>query len=212
MTSSYRFEDRLFEQLRHIVAARSAPAIGTHGKPRRTRWALAAAGIGAASALVAIVAATGDVTPSAYAVQSRPDGAVTVSIRSLDDPDGLQHVLRARGIPAIVSYLPADKLGCGGPTLRTDGPKGQGDSGPSVSQSGTSERRQAGDAKGMGRAMTKTSMRADGNGVTFTIDPGNIKPGENVYITTSTGAVSTIGMAIGEVKPTVPCATAPATP
>ena len=43
---------------------------------------------------------------------------------------------------------------------------------------------------------------------TFTIDPDNIKPGEKLYITTSTGAISSIGMAIGKVKPDASCATA----
>ena len=50
-----------------------------------------------------------------------------------------------------------------------------------------------------------SSVRVSDDGVTFTIDPGNLKPGEKVYISTSTGAVSSIGMAIGTEKPATPC-------
>ena len=42
--------------------------------------------------------------------------------------------------------------------------------------------------------------------MTFTIVPGTIQPGEKLYITTSTGAVTSIGMAIGTEKPAAVCA------
>jgi hypothetical protein len=41
--------------------------------------------------------------------------------------------------------------------------------------------------------------------VTFTIDPGNVAPGQNVYITTSTGKVTSLAMAIGKRPPAGPC-------
>ena len=41
--------------------------------------------------------------------------------------------------------------------------------------------------------------------MTFTIDPDTIKPGEKVYITTSTGAISSIGMAITKDGPGATC-------
>jgi hypothetical protein len=47
------------------------------------------------------------------------------------------------------------------------------------------------------------------DGATFTIDPGNLKPGEKVFITTSTGAVSSIGMAVGKRAPSADCPPAP---
>jgi hypothetical protein len=208
MTTSNRFEDRLLEQLRAIVAARPAPAIVSHGKPRRARFALAGGGAAAAAAvLVAIVAVSSEVTSSAYAVESRPDGAVTVSIHSLSDASGLQRSLRAAGIPAVVNYLSAGERNCAEP-----GPAGsltgsEGDSGPGLSPGGGAEQRQAGDPKGLGPSMGKDKISIDGNGVTFTIDPDDIKPGEKLYITTSTGAISSIGMAIGKVNPSAPCAT-----
>jgi hypothetical protein len=52
----------------------------------------------------------------------------------------------------------------------------------------------------------------NGDGVTFTIDPGAIKPGEKVYITTSTGAIDSIGMAITKDRPSPACATPAPTP
>jgi hypothetical protein len=58
--------------------------------------------------------------------------------------------------------------------------------------------------------MSKATVVSDG--VTFTIDPGSIKPGEEVYITTSTGATSSIGMAITKDRPGAAFATIGATP
>jgi len=53
-------------------------------------------GIVGVAAVVAIVAGSGGVTDSAYAVSPQPDGSVTVKISSLSDSDGLQRALRAR--------------------------------------------------------------------------------------------------------------------
>jgi hypothetical protein len=130
MTVSTRFEDRLFEQLRDVVAARSAPT--PRRRARRARLVLAGAGVAAATAVAAVVATGGDVTP-AYAVQPGADGSVTVRIHSLRDAAGLQRELRAAGVPAVVDYAPA---GCaagetgGGGTTRSGG---AADSGPSLS-------------------------------------------------------------------------------
>ena len=55
-----------------------------------------------------------------------------------------------------------------------------------------------------------SSVIVGDDGVRFTIDPGQLAPGEKVFITTSTGAVSSIGMAIGKTRPGAPCA--PGTP
>jgi hypothetical protein len=213
MTASNRFEDRLLEQLLHVVAERPAPDVIAHRAPRRTRLALAGVSVTAATAVVAIVATSSDVTPRAYAVEPRPDGSVTVKIHSLRDAAGLQRNLRAAGVPAVVDYVPAGEAGCvgpgpgpaagasQGPSLRSGG-EGRSDTGRSLSGPGP--------RPGDGATMSKVAVGRDG--VTFTIDPGNIKPGEKVYITTSTGTVSSIGMAITKDRPDAPCATTDATP
>jgi hypothetical protein len=195
MTASTRFEDRLLEQLRGVVAARPVPDVVTRRRPGRTRLALAGAGVAAATAVVAIVATGGDVTP-AYAVESGPGGSVTVEIRSLSDAAGLQRSLRDAGVPAVVDYAPAgcaDPGAGGGPGPSTRRER-DSDAGPSLS------------GPGPGPGATTSQARVDGDGVKFTIDPGTVKPGQKVFITTSTGAVSTIGMAIGNERPDVPCA------
>ena len=151
--------------------------------------------------------ATGsDVTPSAYAVQPRADGSVTVHIRGLEDAKGLERSLRAAGVPAVVDYAAAGQAGCVTPPPHPTGPTEAGtsrssrrdDDGPSLSTSG------AGPGPGPGvRVSTKVSSGDDG--VTFSIDPGNLKPGEKIYITTSTGKVNSIGMAVAKDKPAAPC-------
>jgi hypothetical protein len=200
MTTANRFEDRLLHELREIVAARPARAVVTRRRPRRRRLTLAGVSAAAAAAAVAIVVTGGEVTPSAYAVQPRADGSVTVAIRSLRDAAGLERSLRAAGVPAVVDYAPAGRTGCasGPPAGATTERSGAGkrDTGPSRSGPGPEPG---------ARVTTTTQVSISDDGVKFTIDPGTIKPGEKVYITTSTGAVSSIGMAIGREKPAAPC-------
>ena len=86
MTTANRFEDRLLDKLQEIVAAQPAPTVVTQRRPRgRRRLALAGVSVAAATAAVALVVTGSDVTPSAYAVQPRADGSVTVHIRGLED-------------------------------------------------------------------------------------------------------------------------------
>jgi len=58
-----------------------------------------------------------------------------------------------------------------------------------------------------GAIRSKISVGPDG--ASFTIDPGSLEPGQQVYITTSTGAVTSISMMIGTRKGAVPCPPAP---
>src|SRR5215470_15193483 len=104
MNAPNHFEDRLLEQLRHVVAEQ--PMLAATASPRRShrRLALAGAGCAAALAAVAIVAGSGGNTTSAYAVDAQGDGAVEVSINKLDDPAGLQSSLEENGIPAVVDF------------------------------------------------------------------------------------------------------------
>jgi hypothetical protein len=204
MTASHRFEDRLLEQLLDVVAERPEPAAVLHRRSRRTRLSVIGAGVAAATVAIVLVATSSDVTPGAYAVESLPDGAVSVSINSLRDADGLQRSLRAAGVPAFVDYVAADRRGCAAPG---DSPEesgvrneigGKGETGATSSQAA-----RHGDIR---RAKGLSTVSVDDSGAaTFTIDPGALEPGENVYITTSTGTVSSIGMAISKAKPSVGC-------
>jgi hypothetical protein len=231
MTTSHHFEDRLLEQLQHVVALRPAPAMaGPSRRPRRARLALAGAGVAAASVAIALVATSSDVTSSAYAVQEQPGGAVTVSIHSLKDADGLQRSLRDAGVPAVVDYVSAGSGDCAaggtgvpaaggasggfqaeGFATRTHTNGGHGtDALPSLSQAGPEPGNHAGD--GGPSRRTSSRVRVTDDGVTFTIDPGTLRAGEKVYITTSTGSVTSVSMAIATQKPVVACPPAPPTP
>ncbi len=46
---------------------------------------------------------------SAWGVTDNHDGTVTVSIRSIQDADGLERKLEEVGVPAAVHYLPQNK-------------------------------------------------------------------------------------------------------
>jgi hypothetical protein len=214
MTTPERFEDRLLHELRRIVDGKPAPATVRHGRPLRRRIAFGAIGVATATAVVAIVATTGDVTPSAYAVQSGADGAVTVSIHSLSDAAGLQTSLRAAGVPAVVSFVPAAQAAChvttGSTTTAT--PVGsQPETGSTESPGTGAGGAAAGTAPtltpigGVGPAGAMSKVQVGPDGVHFTIDRGTLKPGQQVYITTSTGAVDSIGMSVGTTAAAPPC-------
>lgn len=228
MTSTHRFEERLLEELSAVVAARPAPgpaatvpATGSARVPRRHvprgRAAFAGATVAAAVAAVAVFASSGDHTTAAYAVTPQPSGAVTVTIRSLADADGLQRALDDAGLPAVVDYRPGggDAAGCtaargggavtggttaGGPTTTRHRESGTDTGGPTLTQSGPGL-----PPAGTGRMRVSTSvrMRPDGT-ATFSIDPGELLAGQKVFITTSTGKLTSIAVGIGETRP-APC-------
>jgi hypothetical protein len=219
MSMSTHFEERLLQQLRQVVADRPAAAHAVTAAPapprmRRRRLVLAGAGgVAAVAAAVAIVAGSGGVTDSAYAVIPRADGSVTVKISTLSDADGLQGALRAAGVPAVVRYGRATD--CPGPvTGPAPGPGSEsgnaqhhtaaGDaSGPSTDTAG------AAPAAGAGNPHKVTgAVRTDADGTTFTIDPGPLAPGDKVYITASGGTTQSLGVRIGQ-DATAACAPAP---
>jgi len=223
MTTANRFEDRLLHELLAIVAARPAPASVTSRRPRWGRLALAGAGVAAALAGVVVLASGGDVASRAYALQARPDGTVTVSIEKLSDADGLERSLRAAGVPAVVDYTHTDERGCpdsgpheGGGTR--PGATDHGDPGHAtgdasktgVHSEGATDRgasQSVSGSSGAGGASTATveSLRHRSDSVTFTIDPGELKAGQRVFITTSAGTVSSISVAISKRRPARPC-------
>jgi len=210
MTIPTRFEDRLLVQLRNVVAANpdpaSAPTAARARRLIRPRLAMAGGGLAAATAVVAIVASSGSNPAAAYAVDSGPNGTVSVTINSLRDANGLQSALRAKGIPADVDYAPATAAApCpGGPPkiVEGKGEKGlssvhvdhpQAGSGPSFSTNGAAPESVAG-APG----VSTSSVRHNEDGsTTFGIDPGQLKPGERVHITTSDGRMDSVGISIG---------------
>ena len=153
---------------------------------------------------MAFVVTSGDVATRAYAVESRPDGAVSVSIHSLSDAAGLQRSLRAAGVPAVVDYVPAGQGRCLSP------PAGGGETaGPRTTRGSSRQPDAVRTREGAGLPagkMVGSTVSVGGDGATFTIDPGELDPGEEVYITTSTGVLSTIGVAVGKEAPPATCA------
>ena len=196
MPASQSFEDRLLTQLQRVVAD-NAPHAAASPRRGRARLALAGATLAAAVAAVALVLTGSDATPSAYAVQPKGDGAVSVSIHSLGDAAGLQRALRAAGVPAEVRY----GTGCGAPApgagsdVEPGGTRGS-DHGPSLSGPGP--------APGDRASRVSGSVRKGPDGVTFTIDTGDLAAGERVFITTSSGTVDTVSVGIGRQAPAAP--------
>jgi len=88
---------------------RPARAIIARARRRRLRQGLAAAAAAviAAVAVPALVPGSHGASPArlaAWTVTSRPGGRITVTIRELRDPVGLQRQLRADGVPATVRF------------------------------------------------------------------------------------------------------------
>jgi hypothetical protein len=107
------FEENLLAELRQVVAEQAVaePAVVDRPVRPRGRLVLATAGAGvlAAALVVGLPAMHGDRTPAAHAVTDNPDGTVTITVNRLEDPDGLERELAARGITADVSYAPPGK-------------------------------------------------------------------------------------------------------
>ena len=196
MTTSLTFEDRLLAELRQVVAANPAPPASRRRVAVPQRLLLVAAG--AASAALAALIVAGGGGSSAYALERQSDGSVTVHINSLSDASGLEGSLRRAGIPAVVDYTPNCVPATAVP------PK---DGGPSF----TTGQADTGGPHGAGaRVKVTSSVRIDSReGVTFSLDPGRIPPGEKVFITTSTGHADAIGIEIAQKAPPAGCPAAP---
>lgn len=103
------FEDRLLAELRANVATREAEAAEVETSTASPAWrrraprlAFAGAAVTAVAAAALIVSAGGNDTTAAYAVTPQGNGKVTVEIRDLSDPQGLEKALDAAGVPANV--------------------------------------------------------------------------------------------------------------
>jgi hypothetical protein len=202
VTAPTRFEDRLLEQLREVVAAQPAPDPAVRRDPPRRRRT-AVAGAAAALALTAgVVAVTtgSDATPSAFAVETRADGRVTVEIERLSDADGLERRLRDAGVPAEVEYVEPRPRACGPGAGGGEIAGGSDDGGPRPGP----ERDQQ-DVP-MPEAAKTPPLSFDGDRIRFTIDPRDIGPGQQAHITiASHGEVTSVGIAIrDDAAPPVP--------
>lgn len=111
------FEQRLLDELKAVVAERgtkqptplqgSAPTPAWRRAPRLALGAIAALAVAAA---VLVFNSGGDNTPTAFAVEPREDGGVTIKVYSLEDASGLEQALEEAGIKAQVTWLPAGKV------------------------------------------------------------------------------------------------------
>jgi hypothetical protein len=212
MNTPTHFQEHLHSELRHVVAENESPR--RQQRPikapiGRRPLALSGAGLVAEGAVAAIVVASSTgVTTNAYAVESHGN-SVTVHVRALSDAAGLQASLRAAGVAAIVNYGPAANLpACPapeGPTVtRPSGSEAKGPEGPSGARSerpGVSRSASGGAASLLpspprGATAASSTVQVTPDGVTFTVDPGSIKPDQQLVITTSGRTLASIGMAV----------------
>ena len=66
-----------------------------------------------------------DAQLAAWIVTKLPDGNISVTVRQLQDPAGLQSTLRADGVPATVTFDQHPNSGCRSYPAGTPGPPGQ---------------------------------------------------------------------------------------
>lgn len=120
------FEQRLLTQLKSVVAERGAEEAlageattsgGHWGRGPRLALGAGVAVVGAVAAVL-VVGGGGDNTSKAFAVEPQDGGGVTIKIHSLEDASGLQQALEEAGIPAQVTWLPAE-MACREPHYTT---------------------------------------------------------------------------------------------
>jgi hypothetical protein len=192
-TTKATFEDRLLGELRGLVSNGAAASVPVpQRRPRRGRLVFAA---GVAAAAVAAVLATtiSGGTSNAYAVDSQSDGSVTVHIRSLHDAAGLQSALRNSGIDAVVNY--SARCVPGAPPVAA----------PSGGLTSSGQAPPAGAPEGPTSVRIQLAGNGADSGVTFTLDPGHIDPGQKVFITTFSNRVDALAISIGSKAPTPLC-------
>jgi len=123
-TPETEFARRLRAELKATVAERGAAPTATASRSAKPAWrrrgpraGFAATAVIAVAAAALIVSAGGGNTATAFAVESQPEGEVTVEIRSLEDAPGLEDALDEAGIRASVSYL-ATGMACKEPRFQ----------------------------------------------------------------------------------------------
>ena len=195
------FEERARTLLKAEVAQRGAveglPATGTPVWLRRApRLGLAGAAVAAIAAAVLIVNASGGDTPPAFAVESQPEGMVSVEIRSPEDPQGLERALDEVGVPASVTYLPA-AMTCREPRFQAAAwPKGARAIVVGPPPGGAPrELANATVVGGPGGARAVIQEPEHGSGpATFWISRAAVGPGQTLVITASAGDEGIFGV------------------
>jgi hypothetical protein len=211
------FETALLTELRREVSEHPAPA-ASPAPSRRPRRRLRLAAIGAAAVAASTVAVFGLGSSGgspAYAVEKNSSGDVIVTVHLLDDADGLEKALRAKGIDADVSYdangfgttigmgpdgkaLPDDELpptGAVGPGPGGPGPGGHvethGEAGPGQSGAGPQDARPGGEDDPCGLGGDPATLTQQGSDWVLTIPADSPLQDRHVEIgTDSSGALS----------------------
>ncbi|MBG0565860.1 hypothetical protein [Actinoplanes aureus] len=118
-------DDEVYGHLRDELApVRMGPdvaAVSARGRTlRRRRRVAPAAGLAVAAVAAGLILGIPTGTPPrmesvAWSVESQPDGSVTLTVRQLQDPEGLSGTLRKAGVPAKVEFKrlgPGEAGGC----------------------------------------------------------------------------------------------------
>jgi len=111
------FEERLLDELKTVVAQRSAEqeasvetAAPSPGWRRAPRLALGATAVLAAAAAVLAFNSGSDNASKAFAVEPQDGGGVTIEVYSPEDAPGLEAALAEAGIRSQVNWLPAETM------------------------------------------------------------------------------------------------------
>jgi hypothetical protein len=110
-----RFEEKLLEELKGVVAQQATEEEATEAEPSRPsplrrrapRLAFAAAAVVAIAVAVVIVSSGGGGTSAAFAVEPLDNGGVRIPVYSAEDASGLEAALAEAGIASQVTWLPA---------------------------------------------------------------------------------------------------------
>ncbi len=230
------FESRLLDRLKAIVAERGdeaarreaaeAPARTPAWRRRGPRLALAGAVALAAVAVALIVTAGGSKSSTAFAVEPRPGGGVTIKIYSLEDASGLEAALKEAGIRSQVTWLDAGMV-CKEPHYKPSEvhPQGAGGfGGMTMGGPGAITISVGGDPRSRlgeyrrGEISHSEFQASLANRANLNLDPKAFRPDQSVVISGAPvpyngdpegGSITKVGVAAGTVEP---CEPVPAPP
>ena len=158
-------------------------APGARRRFRRSPWVRGGAVIATAAAAAGAFVLSPLGADPAFAVSTRADGVVSVTINRAEGAQALEQALAEVGIPADVTYLPADQECARGRFV---------------------------EARGDG-SVTSLAMGSDG-ATTLTVNPAALKPGQRFVLTSSmTDSQSLQVFAAVSQGPVGPCVPVPST-
>ncbi|MBS1894528.1 MAG: hypothetical protein JST59_24770 [Actinobacteria bacterium] len=227
------FESRLLGHLQAIVAERGDEALRREAAapaPRPPAWrrrgprlAFVGALALAAVAVVLIVSAGGSKSSTAFAVEPRPGGGVTIKIYSLEDASGVEAALKEAGINSQVTWLDAGMV-CKEPHYKRSRLDGRGFGGGTMSGPGAvtisvgpEPRSRVGEYK-RGEISDAEFQASLGERANFNLDPKAFRPDQTVIISGAPvpydgdpegGSITKYDIAEGTVEP---CRPVPAPP